>query len=113
MSTKYDPDGWTIIKLVEAGKLQYKLFATWRWEDDKWRVSSGVENLKALSKSGDKYIWPQSSGSIYHLPVNGENGFTAYQGAVLENIKARYIQEGIEFDVVPLRDLVDLTDAQV
>ena len=107
MPTSHHPDGWTILKFIEGEKVVYKIFATWRWDNDIWRLSSGAEDICELSKIGDEFIWPQASGSTYHLPVDGEHCYTAYQGMVLENIKKRCVDEEIEFEIVRLSDLLN------
>lgn len=106
MPTSHHPDGWTVLKFVESGKVVYKIFATWRWENDKWQLSSGAEDFAGLSKVGDEFIWPQASGSIYHLPVDGESCCTTYQGIVLENIQTSSAKENIQVEVISLSDFV-------
>lgn len=108
MPISHHPDGWTILKFIDGETVAYKIFATWRWENDKWRLSSGAEDLSGVSRNGDEFIWPQASGSTYHLPVGGEHCYTAYQGMVLENIKTRSIEEKIEFEIVSLNDFFAL-----
>lgn len=105
MPTHHHPDGWTILKFADGGNVVYKIFATWRWDNDKWRLSSGASDLSGLSRNGEEFIWSQTSGSTYHLPVGGENCCTFYQGTVLENIKARCDKEKIAYEIVSLSEL--------
>ncbi len=105
MPRHHHPDGWTILKLVDRGSVVYKIFATWRWNNDKWRLSSGAADLSGLSRKGEEFIWPQISGSTYHLPIGGENCCTFYQSTVLENIKARCDNEKIAYEIVSLSEL--------
>lgn len=109
MATHHHPDGWTILKFVEGDGVVYKIFATWRWDNDKWRLSSGTTDLSGLSKNGGEFIWLQTSGSIYHLPVGGENCCTSYQSMVLENIKERFDNEKIEYEIVSLSEFFSVT----
>lgn len=102
MSTIHCPDGWTILKFEDGEKIVYKIFATWRREDDKWRLSSGAPDLTALKKEGDKFFWEQASGSIYHLPAEGEYCHTEYQRQVLESIKRSCINQSVNLSIVEI-----------
>lgn len=108
MSAVHRPDGWAILKFSDDGKVVYKVFATWRWDNDKWRLSSGAKDLSELSKLDGEYVWPQASGSTYHLPIEGEHCSTPYQSAVLDNIKAKCIKENIEFEIITIGQLAKL-----
>jgi hypothetical protein len=100
--TIHCPDGWTILKFDDGEKIVYKIFATWREENDKWKLSSGAPDLSALKKEGDKFVWKQASGSIYHLPVDGELSYTEYQGQVLESIKSSCIKQNVHLSILEI-----------
>ncbi len=102
MSTIHCPDGWTILKFEDGEKIVYKIFATWRKENHQWRLSSGAPDLTTLKKEGDKFVWEQASGSIYHLPSEGEHCYTEYQGQVLESIKSSCIKQSVNLSIVEI-----------
>lgn len=78
-------EGWVIIHITRPGEKDlYKVFASWV-DVDVWRVSSGVFDKSQLKDQGSEFIWPQSSGSIYILPKEGEGLLTAYTATVLNN----------------------------
>jgi hypothetical protein len=108
MSKSYHPDGWTVLKFTDNGIVIYKIFATWRWDNDRWRLSSGANDLSGLMRVGDEFIWPQASGSVYHLPIDGEHCSTLYQSAVFDNIQEKCINENIEYEILNLRDYAGL-----
>lgn len=83
------PQGWVILKFSTPADTFYKIFSSWRGgylDGDSWRLSSGSINLPTLSECGNYWIWEQESGSCYHLPVNGEDGYSHFTGQVLGNI---------------------------
>lgn len=102
MLTIHYPEGWTILKFEDGERIVYKIFATWRKENDKWRLSSGAPDLTALKKEGDKFVWEQASGSIYHLPAEGEHYHTMYQKQVLESIKSSCIKQNVHLSSVKI-----------
>lgn len=104
--TNYYPVGWTILKFTYTEEVVYKIFATWRWGNEEWRLSSGATDLSSITKTGDTLVWPQASGSIYHLPLDGENCYTFYQGSVLEKIRVSCEKENIGLEVISLNNLV-------
>ena len=86
------PEGWFILKLPqEEDKYVYKVFSSWR-EGDQWRLSSGASSLDNLQIDGTHITFPQSSGSLYRLPLEGEGGASYYTMEVLERILE---QEGL------------------
>ncbi|MBU2969218.1 hypothetical protein KO527_07660 [Pseudoalteromonas sp. C2R02] len=84
----YTPQGWIILKFTTESDYYFKVFASWR-EDDRWRLSSGAKNPPELSGCGKYWVWPQESGSCYHLPVHGEGGCSFYSEHALNNILAQ------------------------
>lgn len=85
-----DAEGWVILKyIVGSDGTYYKVFASWGGgyiSGDSWRLSSGSEEFPTLSPCGKHWLWPQLSGTIYKLPVNGESRLTSYNKEVLESI---------------------------
>lgn len=81
----YKPDGWVILKITAPDSAFYKVFASWR-ENDRWRLSSGSNGLPVISECGKYWMWPQASGSCYHLLLGEENGYTHYTGSKLSEI---------------------------
>lgn len=64
MPTNYYPVGWTMLKFTYTEEVVYKIFATWRWSNEEWKLSSGAADLSSITKTGDILVWPQASGSI-------------------------------------------------
>jgi len=94
----HKPHGWVILKFTNEGDEFFKIFASWRGgylDADSWRLSSGNNKPPALSDCGKYWIWPQESGSCYHLSVHGEDGYSFYTAQILASI---IIQSG-ESDV--------------
>ncbi len=106
MTNNRHPDGWTILKFTTNEGVFYKIFATWRWGNEEWILSSGAESVHNMTEEDSKYIWPQASGSIYHLPKDGERGFTFYQGQAMEGIIAKSIALGATVEIVKLQDVL-------
>lgn len=83
------PQGWVILKFSAPTDTFYKIFSSWRGgylDGDSWRLSSGSSHPPTLSECGKCWVWSQESGSCYHLPVNGEDGYTFYTAQILANI---------------------------
>ena len=106
MTNNRHPQGWTILKFTTQDKVFFRIFATWRWENQKWMLSSGASTTERVIRENNQYIWPQASGSVYHLPMDGENCCTAYQGHVLENILVQTAAEGVIVEIVNLASLL-------
>jgi len=108
----YTPNGWVILKLESSETLFFKIFGTWRGDyltGDSWRLSSGSDKKPKLSECGKHWIWPQLSGSCYHLLVNGEGGMSFYTEHVLKNILSskRLADTGTSIEIISLDDLID------
>ena len=83
------PQGWVILKFSTPTDTFYKIFSSWRGgylDGDSWRLSSGSSHPPTPSDCGKYWVWPQESGSCYHLPVNGEGGMSFYTERVLKEI---------------------------
>ncbi len=94
------PEGWLLLKLPQAnGKYVFKVFASWR-ENDQWRLSSGASSLEQAKRKGEYILFPQSSGTLYRLPIKGEGSATFYTMDVLERMLAK---EGIALAQVKLK----------
>lgn len=106
---KYNAEGWVVLKYkAPNNKVYYRIFASWRGgylNGDSWRLSSGSEELPQLSSCGEFWIWPQMSGSCYKLPVNQEDGYTSYTGAILSSIIDRSGEDGTQKERVKLASL--------
>lgn len=97
-------DGWIILKYTEFNKsIYFRIFAS--WIDDVWRLSSGSRELPQLSTCGDFWIWPQTSGSCYYLPIAAEDGYTFYTGFVLSSIIKQSGVNDIQIDRAKLTSL--------
>lgn len=86
------PQGWVILKFSTPTDIYYKVFSSWRGgylDGDSWRLSSGSNRPPTISECGKYWVWPQKSGSCYHLPVNGEGGMSFYTERVLKDILGR------------------------
>lgn len=84
-------EGWYVLRLPresQTSSVTYRIFASWRI-DDRWRLSSGAASFDRLIFDGSKFIWPQISGNIYYLPLDGESGATFYTANILD----RYLSE--------------------
>lgn len=105
----YTPDGWTILKFTprDGNSSYFKIFATWRYGDEEWRLSSGSDSAQDIKKDNGYWIWPQSSGSTYKLPIgeDSEGGYSFWQGGVLRNLiqKAETV---IDVSIVTLDSLL-------
>lgn len=104
------PEGWVVLRFeAPEDRPFYKVFATWR-ENDRWKVSSGAFDASEVTVDGEHVIWPQASGSTYKLPLGEENGYTFYQGRVMENIAKQSQAHGVRMMKVALRDVPGLSD---
>ena len=104
---KHKPEGWVVLTFQSVDdKTCYVLFCSWRI-DDEWRVSSGSMVLPHLSPCGNYWIWPQISGSVYELPVDEENGYTFYTGAVLDDLLAKGYRDGTQLKRIALKDIME------
>jgi len=105
----YDVEGWVILKCIVASeKVYYRVFASWRGDylnGDSWRLSSGSEDLPQLSACEKFWLWPQVSGSCYELPINEEDGYTSYTGAILSSIIDRSGEDETLIERVKLASL--------
>lgn len=103
------PHGWVILKFTDEGDVFFKIFASWRGgylDGDSWRLSSGSNELPVLSDCGKYWIWRQESGSCYHLPVNGEDGYTFYTAQILGNIIIQSGENGVLIERVKLSSIL-------
>jgi len=106
MISKYKPEGWVVLTFQTIDdKPCYVLFCSWK-SDDVWRVSSGSMVLPHFSSCGNYWIWPQISGSTYELPVDEENGYTFYTGAVLDDLLAKGYRDGTHLKRIALKDIM-------
>lgn len=86
MTSKYEPDGWKIIKLEKEGQIQYRVFASWPGgyaDGDSWQINSGVKGFEEDSTSVKFYGY---SGSIYDCRLGGEDRISAYNSSVLTDL---------------------------
>ena len=103
---KHHPDGWTILQFDVPGEpILLKVFATWRWSSEKWRLSSGSYNSHNIRSYDSYFECEQESGSIYHLPKDGENGSTMWQSMKLDIIIDESKKCGASVSVVKLNEL--------
>lgn len=107
---EYTPDGWTIVRLTSPDLQFYKIFGTWRWANDKWRLSSGAFDFSGIRFEGNHFIWPQQSGSVYRLPVDGEHCMSAYQSSVLEMMLGGTKKHNFQLEPIFLFEHVDLDE---
>ena len=63
--------------------------------------------LPHLSACGNYWIWPQISGSVYELPVDEENGYTFYTGAVLDELLVKGYRDGTKLKRIALKDIME------
>lgn len=63
--------------------------------------------LPHLSACGNYWIWPQISGSVYELPVDEENGYTFYTGAVLDELLVKGYRDGTQLKRIALKDIME------
>ncbi|MEH6457178.1 MAG: hypothetical protein V7749_12680 [Cocleimonas sp.] len=102
---KHHPDGWTILQFDVPGEpILLKIFATWRWSNEKWQLSSGSYNPHNIRSYDSYFEWEQESGSIYHLPKDGENGSTMWQSMKLDIIIDESKKRGASISVVKLNE---------
>ncbi len=107
----YMPDGWTILKITpHDNEIQphFRIFATWRWGNEEWRLSSGANTADDIRIEENNYAWPQASGSIYKMPFTGEGYRTMWQGQVMNKIiKDAKDAQIADIEIVQLKDIVD------
>jgi hypothetical protein len=105
----YDVEGWVILKYTVGNeKVYYRIFSSLRGDylnGDTWRLSSGSEQLPQLSSCGMYWLWPQMSGSLYELPINEEDGYTSYTGAILSSIIYRSDEDDTLIERIKLATL--------
>jgi len=108
---KHKPEGWVVLTYQSVDDVTwYAIFCSWKG-NDVWRVSSGSKALPDLSPCGKYWIWPQKSGSIYELPIDEENGYTFYTGAVLDNLLANGYSDGTKVKRIALNDILNADKA--
>lgn len=103
------PHGWVILKFTIENDVFFKIFASWRGgylDGDSWRLSSGSNELPVLSDCGKYWIWPQESGSCYHLPVKGEDGYSHYTAQILGNLLIQSGVNGVSIERVKLSSIL-------
>ena len=104
---KHKPEGWVVLTYQSVDDvIWYAIFCSWK-VNDVWRVSSGSVDLPHLSSCGNYWIWPQISGSVYELPVDEENGYTFYTGAVLDDLLAKGYRYGTQLKRIALKDIIE------
>lgn len=89
---EYTPDSWrlVVIESPEHGKI-YKVLASWYGgftQGDSWKLSSGIEGV---TKEGNLYVMPQSSGSVYNC-YEGAEHVSSIMGGVYSSF-ARQLEE--------------------
>jgi len=106
---KYNVEGWVVLKYTVPNKnIYFRIFASWRGDylnGDSWRLSSGSEELPQLSSCGKFWLWHQLSGSCYQLPINEEDGYSSYTGAILSSIVSRSGEDDTFIERVKLASL--------
>ncbi|WP_337972443.1 hypothetical protein [Vibrio comitans] len=90
MERIYEPEGWCILKVEPPGQPHfYQVFGSWVGgfaDPDKWRLSSGADDLDSTFMEGDICVFPQSSGSIYHLALIAHKQHNFYAQGVLNHL---------------------------
>lgn len=105
------PQGWVILKFSTPTNTFYKIFSSWRsgyLDGDSWRLSSGSINFPTLSECGKYWVWPQESDSCYHLPINGEDGYSHFTAQVLGKILIQSGENDVSIDRVKLSSILTL-----
>ncbi|WP_282145470.1 hypothetical protein [Alteromonas stellipolaris] len=103
------PQGWVILKFSAPTDTFYKIFSSWRGgylDGDSWRLSSGSRQPPSLSVCGKYWVWKQESGSYYHLPFYGEDGYTPYSAQILGNIIIQSGENDVFIERVKLSSLI-------
>lgn len=106
----HTPEGWVVLKFTNEDDMFFKIFGSWRGgylDGDSWRLSSGSYKPPTLSKCGKYWVWPQESGSCYHLPLNEEDGYTFYTGQILSNIIRQSEDNNVLIERVKLSSILD------
>lgn len=88
----------------------FKIFASWRGgylDGDSWRLSSGSNEPPVLSDCRKYWIWEQDSGSCYHLPLHGEDGYTLYTAQILGNIIIQSDENDVLIERVKLSTVIN------
>lgn len=103
------PHGWVILKFTIENDVFFKIFASWRGgylDGDSWRLSSGAKEPPVLSDCGKYWIWPQESGSCYHLSIEGEDGYSHYTAQILGNLLIQSGVNGVSIERVKLSSIL-------
>jgi len=104
------PHGWVVLKFTNEGDVFFKIFASWRGgylDGDSWRLSSGAKEPPVLSYCGKYWVWSQESGSCYHLPLHGEDGYTFYTAQILANIIIQSGENDVFIERVKLSSILN------
>ncbi|TMP72744.1 hypothetical protein CWB76_01990 [Pseudoalteromonas sp. S1609] len=104
------PQGWVILKFSTPADIYYKVFSSWRGgylDGDSWRLSSGSNRPPTISECGKYWVWPQKSGSCYHLPVNGEDGYSHFTAQALGNIILKSGKNDVFIERVKLSSILN------
>lgn len=86
------------------------MFGSWRGgylDGDAWRLSSGSNEPPVLSDCGRYWIWSQESGSCYHLPIHGEDGYTFYTAQILGNIIIQSDESNMQVERIKLSSILN------
>jgi hypothetical protein len=106
----HKPHGWVVLRITQPNETYYKIFASWRGsyiEGESWRLSSGSQEFPKLSDCGKYWVWKQESGSCYHLPLHGEDGYTFYTAKVLANIIIQSGENDVSIEKVKLSSIFE------
>lgn len=103
----YIPDKWVIIKLTSHVGTHYRVVGSWYGgytSGDSWKISSGIE---AAHYEDYKYIFPQTSSSIYHCDEDNY-GMSFYTQEVLISYMNRADESGeLEITLLSEEDALD------
>jgi len=104
------PQGWVILKFPAPTDTFYKIFSSWRGgylDGDSWRLSSGSRHPPTLSECGKYWVWPQESGSCYHLHIDEEGGMSFYTAQILGNIIIHSGENDVSIERVKLSSILN------
>ncbi|WP_105172417.1 hypothetical protein [Pseudoalteromonas sp. T1lg24] len=105
MHPSYHAQGWILVKVTpEKSDSYYKIFAD--LGPLGWRLSSGSNSRPIKLSEVDSWAWPQSSGSLYTLPIQAEGNLDEYCMEELTLILMKSETQGIQVEIVELKDVI-------
>ncbi|PKG74682.1 hypothetical protein CXF86_11645 [Shewanella sp. GutCb] len=99
--------GWLAVKVTNSRKEKsYRIFATWCGafhEPEKWRLSSGSDEIDYSIDECGNYVWPQHT-STYVLEPRLEGALTLFSKSVWRKLEENATNESCIIEIVNINN---------